>query len=66
MPSTTLEKALEIGFHVSSINTIGGMLCANVYENDYKKFIIFRNITYGSLFIMASSLAAMNIIDILN
>lgn len=65
MPLTTLEKALEIGFNVSSITTVGGMLCAHIYVNHYKKYIIFRNITYGSIFVMVSSLSALNIIDVL-
>lgn len=64
----SLEKALEIGFNIGGVAATTGIVLSMAYNDrgEYNKSQFCRNLTYYSLIVMCSSLAALNIIDVVN
>jgi len=64
----SLKKALEIGFNIGSVAATTGIVLSIAYNDigKYEKSQFYRNLTYFSMIVMCSSLAALNIIDVIN
>lgn len=64
----TLKQVFEVGIHIGAVSAIAGLVFSiSCYEScNYKKSKLYRNLAFSSLIVMCSSMAASNIIDIIN